>query len=255
MEFQIAACSDRGIVRKNNQDSFRVKKYEGKNGEAVLAVLCDGVGGLQKGEVASATVVDAFTDWADRRIPMLLHEGMSAEDIWGEWDELIVYQNGVLVNYGKQCEVQLGTTVTALLLTQERYYIAQVGDSRAYLITDDMQQLTNDHSLVAREIALGNLTPEEARRDKRRNILLQCVGATEDVNPDFFDGAITEGMTFLLCSDGFYHELEKDEMVDKLSPSSIGVAEEMQNNLENLIELNKQRQERDNITAIAVLTC
>lgn len=256
MNFHIAACSDKGIVRANNQDRFWVKAYQTEHGEAVLAVLCDGVGGLDKGEIASGTVVYAFAEWADRRVPELLDQDKTdAEDIYNEWDEVIAYQNDILVIFGNQCEVKLGTTATVLLLIQDRYYIAQVGDSRAYVITDVLCQLTTDHSLVAREVALGNMTKEEAKKDRRRNVLLQCVGATDEVDPDYYTGEIFPGAVFLLCSDGFYHEIEDEEFISCFSPSifeaNMGM---LQDNLEYLIELNKQRNERDNITAIAVLT-
>lgn len=78
--------------------------------------------------------------------------------------------------------------MTALLLTKDRYYIINVGDTRAYEITDRVMMLTKDQTLVAREVELGLLTDEEARVDSRKNILLQCVGASDDLYPDLFFG-------------------------------------------------------------------
>lgn len=80
----------------------------------------------------------------------------------------------------------VGTTVTALLLTESRYYIINVGDTRAYEITDRVKLLTKDQTVVEREVDLGNITPEEAEFDSRRSVLLQCVGASDDVYPDMF---------------------------------------------------------------------
>lgn len=82
----------------------------------------------------------------------------------------------------------LGTTVTAILLTKNRYYIINVGDTRAYEISDNVTVMTRDHSVVAREIEQGIITPEQAKNDVRRSVLLQCIGASEEVYPDMFLG-------------------------------------------------------------------
>lgn len=82
----------------------------------------------------------------------------------------------------------LGTTVTAILLTENRYYIINVGDTRAYEISDNVTVMTRDHSVVAREIEQGIITPEQAKNDVRRSVLLQCIGASEEVYPDMFWG-------------------------------------------------------------------
>lgn len=88
--------------------------------------------------------------------------------------------------YGAGQGVNLGTTVVALLVTDRRYYLMNVGDSRAYLVNDKLIQLTKDQTFVGREIELGHMTIEQAKTDPRRNVLLQCVGASEIVNPDMF---------------------------------------------------------------------
>ena len=82
---------------------------------------------------------------------------------------------------------------------EDRYYIIHVGDSRVYELTDKMEQLTQDQTLVAREIAAGRLTPEQAETDSRRSILLQCIGASPVVEPDFIRGYITQNASYLLC--------------------------------------------------------
>ena len=82
-----------------------------------------------------------------------------------------------------------------MLLTQTRYYIMNVGDSRAYELTDGLKQLTNDQTFVAREVALGNMTPEQALVDERRNVLLQCVGASDEVYPDMRRSAFSSTCT------------------------------------------------------------
>lgn len=148
----------------------------------------------------------------------------------------------------------MGTTVVAMLLTQDRYYILNVGDSRAYEITDGLRQITSDQTFVAREIAMGRMTAQEAEQDNRRNVLLQCVGASEEVYPDMFFGDVQPNAVYMLCSDGFRHEITPEEIYTKLQPGILFDEYTMQRNSIDLIELNKQRQERDNISVSLVRT-
>ena len=129
-----------------------------------------------------------------------------------------------------------------------------VGDSRAYEITDKLTQLTNDQTFVAREVALGNMTPEQAEVDERRSVLLQCIGASEEVYPDFFMGKTQINATYLLCSDGFRHEISSNEIYAKLQPDVLFDDLSMNQNTIELIELNKQRNERDNISVVLIRT-
>ncbi|MBQ7677047.1 MAG: serine/threonine-protein phosphatase [Lachnospiraceae bacterium] len=252
MIFHVAACSDVGIKRKVNQDSYWVKQYATPLGDMVIAVVCDGMGGLEHGEIASATVVRAFCEWADRRLPNAQPKLFNEEEISEEWDEVIAFQNDALMDYGEQNQMKLGTTLTALLLTQDKYFIGHVGDSRCYRITDHVEQLTQDHSFVASQVALGNMTEEEAKVDKRRNVLLQCVGAVEEVHPQYLSGALSQETVFMLCSDGFHHNVATEELLGYLSPAAAKDMAHFQMNVEFLIEMDKQRKEKDNITSVAV---
>ena len=141
-----------------------------------------------------------------------------------------------------------------MLLTQTRYYILNVGDSRAYELSYELKQITADQTFIAREIALGNMTPEEAETDSRRNVLLQCVGASDDVYPDMFFGDVRQDVTYMLCSDGFRHVITPEEILVNLGPSQAVSEETMNNNTVALIELNKQRMEKDNISVVLIRT-
>ena len=99
----------------------------------------------------------------------------------------------------------MGTTVTAMILTGGYYYIVNVGDSRAYEICSNLQVLTRDQTVVAREVEQGLLTLEQAETDPRRSVLLQCIGASDVVYPDFFLGEVKKDAVYMLCSDGFRH--------------------------------------------------
>ena len=254
MEFMISATTDIGLTKNTNQDSFSVRQFRSSYGNVVLAVLCDGMGGLAKGEVASATLIRAFEKWSDHQLPQLLRNGLEEQALQRDWNQIITENNEKIKNYGKQTGIHLGTTVTALLMTDTRYHILNVGDTRAYELADDIRVLTQDQTVVAHEIACGRLTPEEAELDPRRSVLLQCVGASETVQPDYFSGIPRQNAVYMLCSDGFRHQISPEEIYQYLNPACMADSECMKKNMEALIELDKQRQERDNITVVSIRT-
>ncbi len=254
MNYIIAASTDIGNTKETNQDSYVMKVVNTKAGKIVFAVLCDGMGGLEKGEVASATVVNAFNNWADNRLANLCEEGLTDTAIRNDWIDIVTEYNEKIKEYGKSKGVSLGTTVTALLLTDSRYYIINVGDTRAYKIDKDVKVLTKDQTVVAREIELGNLTIEEAKTDSRRSVLLQCIGASDSVYPDIFYGDTSLNAVYMLCSDGFRHEISEEEIFKYLQPAVMTDADLMEENMNKLIEINKQREERDNITVLTIRT-
>ena len=129
-----------------------------------------------------------------------------------------------------------------------------VGDSRVYELTDTIRQLTTDQTFVAREVALGNMTEEQAEQDERRSVLLQCVGASDEVYPEMTFGQTKANAVYMLCSDGFRHEITAEEIFEKLRPEMLMDNNMMNVNATSLIELNKQRQERDNISVAMVRT-
>lgn len=255
MNYLIAADTDIGIKKNTNQDSLTVKLINTSREKMVFALLCDGMGGLAKGEIASAEIVDAFNYWIRHDFINIIDKGfLDDSEIRKEWEKVIYTQNQRIMEYGEKHGISLGSTVVAALFTNQRYYIANIGDSRVYELTDEIKQLTKDQTLINREIELGNLTEEEAERDPRRNILLQCVGATETVCPDFFFGETKKNAVYMLCSDGFRHEISSKEIFTYLNPHQLLDQNSMKRNMEYLIELNKSRMENDNISVITVRT-
>lgn len=254
MNFVVSASTDVGIVKETNQDSITIKVINTKQGRMVFAALCDGMGGLDKGEVASASVIHAFSNWVTNDLQQLCNGPIEDGVIRQQWEQIIQSQNESIKVYGKRQGVRLGTTAVVMLLTQTRYYILNVGDSRAYEITDRVNQLTTDQTFIAREIALGNMTEEEAMNDERKNVLLQCVGASDVVYPDMMFGDVKSNAIYMLCSDGFRHEITNDEIFEKLNPGVLYSEDVMRKNTEDLIELNKMRKERDNITVGLIRT-
>lgn len=254
MNFIVSAKTDIGLKKTTNQDSLSIRVVNTSQGRMAFAVLCDGMGGLDKGEVASASVIRAFDNWFKNELPALCTSAIQDSVIREQWNNIITAQNITIKNYGARQGVKLGTTVVAMLLTQTRYYILNVGDSRAYEISNCVKQITNDQTFVAREVALGNMTPEQAMRDERRSVLLQCVGASDDVYPDMFFGDTNGNAVYMLCSDGFRHEISADEIFEKFNPNVLLDENTMNMNSEALIELNKARQEMDNISVALVRT-
>lgn len=254
MNFIISGTTDIGTTKSTNQDSLSVKIMNTPQGRMVFAILCDGMGGLDKGEVASASVIRAFDKWVREELPSLCNAPIEDHVIRAQWEKIITEQNNTIKTYGARQGVRLGTTAVVMLITQNRYYILNVGDSRAYELSDNIKQLTADQTFVAREIALGNMTEEQALQDSRRNVLLQCVGASDEVYPDMFFGDTRENAVYMLCSDGFRHEISAQEMFEKLRPEMLLDENMMNVNATSLIELNKMRKERDNISVVLVRT-
>lgn len=254
MRYIVAGCTDVGTTKNTNQDSYSVRMANTNIGKIVLAVLCDGMGGLDKGELASATLVNAFNRWFAERLPHLISTNISDATITREWNNLLTDYNEKIKLYGKKAASKLGTTVTAMLIMERKYYIINVGDTRAYEITHELIQITKDQTVVAKDMAEGNITAEEAEHDVRRSVLLQCIGASDNIFPEIFIGTTKKEAVYMLCSDGFRHEVTGDEIFEGLKPEIMTSQEMMQSNVQKLIDLNKQRMETDNITAVAIRT-
>ncbi len=254
MDYIVSASTDIGNVKKTNQDSVAVKGITVEGKKCVLGILCDGVGGLQKGEIASATMVKAFSKWMTERMPYLLAKGITDDDIKNEWASLIGKYNDKIKAYGLEHKASMGTTLAAVLLLEDKYYIVNIGDSRVYEIKTEARVLTRDQTIVERELEQGKLTLEQAKKDPRRNILLQCIGVSDKVYPEFFSGEMKKNAVYMLCSDGFRHEVSPEEIYEHFKPENMTTVEQMKKNELALIELNKQRQERDNISVVTIRT-
>jgi serine/threonine protein phosphatase PrpC len=254
MEVLTAYETNVGNVKKINQDSLSVKVVNSPRGKLVFAVVCDGMGGLEQGELASKETVLAFHNWFASSLAELVAENtFSQEVLFSQWQALIERMNQYLGDYATQKSMMMGTTVSLLLIYQGNYYICHVGDSRIYQVGSQVTQLTCDHSLVAQEVAMGLLTQEEAQTDPRRSILLQCVGASEVVEPQYESGTLPEEGTFLLSSDGFVHMVSDAELLERFRPGQIRDKEMLAQVCRDTVELVMQRGEKDNITVVAVV--
>lgn len=254
MQFIQSYYTDIGLKRKSNQDSLALVKANTEYGEVLLAIICDGMGGHQFGELASKTCVTKFVNWFQEEFPTLLYNGIDFEELKRDWRRIIHECNNQLVYYGDRKNIELGSTLTAFLFAQNMYYAVHVGDSRGYFIDgNNVFQITRDHSLIASEIEKGIITKEEAKCDKRNNILLECVGITKEVNIDCYCGHVKATDSFLICSDGLWHQLGDEEIHRYLLGEKIKDNTMMRMHLNFLVETVKNRGEKDNISVIGVV--
>lgn len=254
MRYLVTAKSDKGIKKPVNQDSLTIKVADTNLGQVVLAVICDGMGGLEFGEIASSNVIKAFEEWFYNDFPRLVQTGYDSDVIQRQWENIVSVQNNRIMNYGRERNIRLGTTVTSMLFVDGYYYIIHIGDTRAYEIQTNLRQLTIDQTVIEREISLGNMTVEQAKQDARRNVLLQCVGASDTPFPEFTVGELKKDTVYMLCSDGFRHELTEQEIAGYFTPMNLCNLEHMSYYAEYLIELNKSRMEQDNISVLLIRT-
>lgn len=250
MHFMAIADTDIGIIKDTNQDSVLIKHASTQSGEVLLAIVCDGMGGLAKGELASATVIRAFSEWFDNELTKEL-SSFDIRVVGGKIELMLKDLNVRILEYGKSTRISLGTTFSGILFVDNQYVIVHVGDTRIYHIGSSLNQLTEDQTVVAREISLGRMTIQQAKLDKRRNMLLQCIGASRVVTPQIIYGEIEKG-AYMLCSDGFRHEITENEIFESLNNRNLINKSVMHENARYLIDLVKSRKERDNISIVLI---
>lgn len=187
--------TDIGRIREQNEDSLIVRPP--------LFVVADGMGGHAAGEIASEIAVETIEELAPEHADAeLLGEAVE------EANRDII--NAAIAGEGRE---GMGTTCTAAILERDRLVLAQVGDSRAYLLHNgELSQLTRDHSLMANMIEAGRITPEEARFHPNRSVITRALGNDPDMIPDLYEINVEDGDRLLLCSDGLYSMLENAEI-------------------------------------------
>ena len=251
MQYLTTLYTDIGIKKKVNQDSALLMEADSAFGPILFAALCDGMGGLAKGEVASGKLTRALSKWFETDFPLALSvsgEGFAMREFRNEMNHLVSRIGDEIEEYSKRIGALCGTTITAVLIFQGRYYIVNVGDTRAYLFRDGGVQLTKDHTYVQMEVDAGRMTKEEAYNHPKRSILTQCVGASEIIRPDFFEGDVREGDLFVLCCDGFRHVLTMKEMEQLFTDENTRDARTLKRLAVHCTETVKKREEKDNIT-------
>jgi serine/threonine protein phosphatase PrpC len=242
-----AGLTDVGRKRKVNQDAFLLDDDIG------LYVVADGMGGHAAGEVASQEAVETVFGMVKRglgTIPEIREElteerARAACRMMEGAIQAATYMLFALAELDKQMS-GMGTTISALLVLYDYAVSAQVGDSRIYRIRDfQSEQITEDHTLVAWQMAQGLITEEEAKRSPHRNVITRAVGNKDYVQVDTGIVDIKTADKYLLCSDGLHGYLTDEEIPLVIDGSN-------EDAVHNLIELANRRGGRDNITAVLV---
>ena len=240
---RMGAKTDLGRVRDNNEDKFDFFEPEDPS---VLATkgcfyaVADGMGGHSAGQIACElalkTVISSYYD-------------NPSADTEASLRSAVIEANSVIYETAQSVPDRqgMGTTLTAVIVREDRMTVAQVGDSRAYLLRSrKISQLTEDHSGVAEQVRLGTMTLAEAQVSPFRNIITRSIGTSAVVEPDLFTQPLQVGDTLVLCSDGLSGHLEPQEIetiTEQHSPSAAALS---------LVEAANERGGRDNITALVL---
>ena len=238
---KLDSITDIGLVRKQNEDDVAT----GTLADGVWAVVCDGMGGANAGEVASQNAVRVIRDGIHKNYS----EGASDNTIKYLLHAAICDANTVIFNLSNEYDSLhgMGTTAVAALVSRGRAHICHAGDSRAYLIREDsIEQITRDHSVVQELVDAGTLTEEEAKRHPQKNIITRCLGVRDHVEVDYNERQVHPGDVILLCSDGLTGYVEAEEILEvsqQTDPSAM---------IRTLVELAKERGGNDNITAAVI---
>jgi protein phosphatase len=255
LRFRIAARTDQGRVRKNNQDSVYTGTFKLHGITARLALVADGMGGAKAGEQASRIASEVAQ-------AQIQHNG-GGQPLPDDtaWQDLLrkaaIEANRRVYEESRSDETRkgMGTTLTIALIVGERLHVASVGDSRAYLlnaggVTKDgatTAQLTSDHSLVARLVDIGQITAEQARTHPQRNLLYRSIGTDPSVEVDTLSEELNAGDVVLLCSDGLINHVRDEEI------AQIALEQADPNRAcEQLVTLANERGGRDNISVVIV---
>lgn len=253
MNFNYSCQTNQGEVRESNQDSLLVKSGVMNGHSVLLAAICDGVGGLSQGEWCSRRAVELLSSWFVYELPQIMEQSQLERLLQYRLRQLIADINWDIYTQNRRNSRMSGTTLTVLLLWDYRYMIAHVGDCRVYAVESGRALcLTKDHSWVAREVEEGRLQPSEARNHPKQNAILRCIGTEPEVEVDVSFAWLSEPTVFILCTDGFWHEVEHREWLSYFAPEVMQQERAMNQTLYEMVQQVRMRGESDNITVIAV---
>lgn len=181
MDFLIAAHTDVGIRKKTNQDSVLIKVADTDCGKVCFAAVCDGMGGLRKGELASATLIRDFSDWFDSEFPEILYEGLDTIVLRKSWERVVSICAKELERYSSDNQVRMGTTAAVLLLAQHRYFILNIGDAEYILVEGEMAFLKKEYRKALGDFKKAKETAadEEVRQKGASFYAKTCITLTD----------------------------------------------------------------------------
>jgi serine/threonine protein phosphatase PrpC len=249
LAIEVAAKTDVGCVRVNNEDSFGYDLDRG------IFVVCDGMGGHASGELASKLAVESLLTYFRQR-PQNRVRRADETTTTGLSEGALVLEKAIQLANTAICDAAcedeqhagMGSTIVSVLVDQDLFSVGHVGDSRVYLIREDaIQPLTQDHSLVAQQARLGLISPAEAKTSKLQNVITQALGSEDTIAPDLDDMVAISDDVLVLASDGLTGALSDTEILKTVhSAVSLGQA------CENLIQSAKLAGGTDNITCLLI---
>ncbi len=238
---KIVARTDTGLVRENNQDSYAAFELEG----AVIAVVCDGMGGAAEGALASNQAIMAIKEYITERY----YPDMSDISIKSLLVSALESANRFVFNLSRTDDnfFGMGTTAVAAIITHSDLYIAHVGDSRAYKISSNsLVQLTKDHSIIQHMIESGEISAEEASAHPDKHIITRALGVDDEVKVDFGQESFEENDILILCSDGLTNYVSNEDIINLTGDGRYF------DYADRLVNLANQNGGGDNITVVAV---
>lgn len=238
---QVGFKSDRGKKRKNNEDAFYVMVEES------VFLVADGVGGNKAGEIASRTTVSQIVEYI-RKHP--LGEISGASSFRNYFGKCLTSINRQLHSMAKKHieNVGMATTLVLVHIDENKAYVVNVGDSRAYLYRNgELTQITEDHSYVNTLIHQGLITKEDARTHLQKNVITRAIGGEEVIFPDFFEVPVEAGDLILLCTDGLHGEVD-DEAIGLILEDDTTMSE----TCARLVEAANANGGNDNITVVCL---
>lgn len=240
---KIGTCTDLGKTRPINEDNFYVSEYVSKM-NAIYAMVADGMGGHNAGETASGAAIGEVSEF----INQYFTDQVPAEQIRDLLIAAIKSANKLIYSEG-QDNVKfagMGTTLTVCFLYGNHATVAHVGDSRAYIIREDViHKITSDHSLVAELLQSGQITPEQARNHPQKNVITRAVGTDPHIEIDVYEFEVRTNDIILLCTDGLSNMLTDQEMYRLIQE-----AEGMEEAAHTLVDAANENGGFDNITAV-----
>lgn len=236
--------SDKGCVRKQNQDAYHIEKLDRTT---LLCIVCDGMGGAKSGNIASTLAVDVFLE----EIRRTWTPGLAQYKLEEMLRSAVKLANFTVFDQAQQFEEfdGMGTTLVAVLIHGRRATVVNVGDSRAYKVdADGIRQITRDHSLVQMMVDRGELSPEVARTYPGKNFITRAIGTESLVECDLYHMDVKKGDFLLLCSDGLSNMMDEQEMLFEIVH---GVKK--QHCCQRLLDIAKNRGAPDNVTSVLIM--
>ena len=205
--------TDVGLVREINEDAFTYSKISDC---LAFAIVCDGMGGYEGGEIAAQKAIEIISDSFSKS----LKEGIKNSSIRYLIESAITTANDVIYNIANKTEKlsNMGTTLVLAVINNDTLHIAHIGDSRAYLFRDSqLHRLTVDHSVVQTLLDQGELTEDEAKNHPNKNIITKALGTKKDISADFSEVFLQENDVLLLCSDGLTSFATENDIIETIS--------------------------------------